>query len=264
MNDITIVSAFFTLKQNKYNSMDIYKLWGSNLLPHLNKNLVIFTDEDNYDFICSLRVNELKEKTRIIKMKMEDFYMYKYIDYLRKDYERDHENKYQNVDLYLIWNEKLNFVKKAIDFNFFNSSYYAWCDFGCVRNSRYPTLYLNNFPNLTKLKEDKIYMFKAECEFTDEDFKNPYDEKYRYYNGAICGAFFIGKKELLLNFHDMYYNTIMTNYINMDKFMGQDQKLYISSYLSKPELFILINGENDEYTIPYSQLMWFYFLKYLS
>ena len=70
MTDITIVSAFFSLK-NKYNSLDIYKFWGSNFLPFLNKNLVIFTDEENYDFICSLRTNELKEKTRIIKINIE-------------------------------------------------------------------------------------------------------------------------------------------------------------------------------------------------
>ena len=264
MDDITIVSALFSLKKNKYNSMDIYKFWGSNLLCNLNKNFVIFTDEENYDFICSLRTNDLKEKTRIIKMKIEDFYMYKHLEYLEKDFIRDHENHIQNVDLYLIWNEKLNFVKKAIDFNFFNTSYYAWCDFGCVRNSIYPELYLKNFPNLSNLIEDKIYMFMAEYKFVDEDFKNPYDDKYRYMNGPICGAFFIGKKDLLSKIHDIYYNEIMTNYIKMDKFIGQDQNLYCSLYLSYPDLIKLIHGENDEYTIQFSQLKWFYFLKYLS
>lgn len=264
MDDITIVSALFSLKKNKYNSMDIYKFWGSNLLCNLNKNFVIFTDEENYDFICSLRTNDLKEKTRIIKMKIEDFYMYKHLEYLEKDFIRDHENHIQNVDLYLIWNEKLNFVKKAIDFNFFNTSYYAWCDFGCVRNSIYPELYLKNFPNLSNLIEDKIYMFMAEYKFVDEDFKNPYDDKYRYMNGPICGAFFIGKKDLLSKIHDIYYNEIMTNYIKMDKFIGQDQNLYCSLYLSYPDLIKLIQGENDEYTIQFSQLKWFYFLKYLS
>jgi hypothetical protein len=264
MNDITIVSALFSFKKNKYNSHDIYKFWGSNLFPNLNTNVVIFTDEENYDFICSLRVNELKEKTRIIKMKIEDFYMYKYIDYLKKDLERDHENNIHNIDLYMIWNEKLNFIKKAIDFNFFNSSYYAWCDFGSVRNSLYPDLYIKTFPNLSNLTEEKIYMFKVDCEFSEEDYKNPYDEKYKYWNGTIAGSFFIGKKELLLKFYDYFYNEIIINYINRDIFIGKDHNLYISLYLSHPELFKLINGENDNYSINFSQLKWFYFLKYLS
>ena len=174
MNDITIVSAFFSFKKNKYNSHDIYKFWGSNLFPNLNTNVVIFTDEENYDFICSLRTNELKEKTRIIKMKIEDFYMYKYIDYLDKN----------TPELYMFFNEKINFVKKAIVSNFFNSSYYAWCDFGCVRNSIYPELYLTNFPNLTNLTKYKIYMFKNDYEFSEEDYKEPYND----INGTIYSS----------------------------------------------------------------------------
>ena len=264
MDDITIVSALFSLKKNKYNSMDIYKFWGSNLLCNLNKNFVIFTDEENYDFICSLRTNELKEKTRIIKTKIEDFYMYNHIEYLKKDLIRDQQQHIHNVDLYLIWNEKLNFIKKAIDLNFFNSSYYAWCDIGCVRNSLYPELYLKNFPNLSNIIEDKIYMTNVDCDFVEYNFKNPYDDKYLYTNGTICGAFFIGRKELLTKMYDIYYNEIMTNFINKDLFIGQDQALYISLYLSYPNLIKLISGENDEYTIQFSQLKWFYFLKYFS
>ena len=56
----------------------------------------------------------------------------------------------------------------------------------------------------------------------------------------------------------------MTNFINKDLFIGQDQALYISLYLSYPNLIKLISGENDEYTIQFSQLKWFYFLKYFS
>ena len=39
-----------------------------------------------------------------------------------------------NRDLYIIWNEKTNFVKIAADQNFFNSSYFLWLDIGAVRH----------------------------------------------------------------------------------------------------------------------------------
>ena len=261
--DITIVSAFFSLKKNKYNSLDIYKFWGTNLLPNLNKNLVIFTDEENYEFISTLR-NGMMDKTKIIKTKLEDFYMYKYIDYLNKDFERDHENSYHNTGLYLIWNEKINFVKKAIELNFFNTSYYAWCDFGCVRNSIYTKIYLKNFPNISKITEDKIYICKADCDIQPTDFNNPFDEKFRYSSGSFVGSFFVAKKELMLIMYDIFYNQIIPEYIKRDLFIGKDQTLYISLYLLYPKLFKIITGENDEYTIPNSQLKWFYFLKYFS
>lgn len=264
-DDITIVTAFFTFKKNKYNSNDIYKIWGKNLLSYVNKNFVIFTDEENYDFIYSLRNNELlKNKTKIIKINIQDFYMYKYIEYLKNDFERDHENSFQNIDLYLIWNEKISFVKKAIDYNFFNSNYYAWCDFGCVRNNLYPYIYLTNFPNISKISKNKIYMIKTKCDFNDDDYKNPYNNRFRYLSGSISGSFFIGNKNLLLKMYDLYYNEILINYIKNNLFIGKDQILYISLYLSYPELFEIINGENDDFTIQYSQLEWFYFLKYFS
>ena len=39
-----------------------------------------------------------------------------------------------NRDLYIIWNEKTNFLKTAADQNFFNSSYFLWLDIGAVRH----------------------------------------------------------------------------------------------------------------------------------
>jgi|688.fasta_scaffold418332_2 hypothetical protein len=264
MNDITIVSAFFNFKKNKYNSNDIYKFWGSNLFPNLNKNLVVFTDEDCYDFICSLRIDNLKEKTRIIKIKIEDFYMYKYIDYLKKDLERDHEKSYHNIELYMIWNEKMSFIKKAIELNFFNSSYYAWCDFGYVRNPNYNDLYMQNFPNVENLIENKIYMLNIDYNFTINDFLDPFNKNYRYISNIIGAGFIIGKKELLINMIDIYYNKIMTHYIDNDMFIGKDQTLFVSLYLSNPNLVKLIKGDNDHFCYPLCEFKWFYFLKFLK
>ena len=101
-------------------------------------------------------------------------------------------------------------------------------------------------------------MFKNDYEFSEEDYKEPYND----INGTIYSSFFIGKKDLLLNLHNYFYNEILINYVKYNKFIGIDT--YISLYLSYPELFELNNGENDEYTIQFSQLKWFYFLKYFS
>ena len=70
--------------------------------------------------------------------------------------------------------------------------------------------------------------------------------------------------EQLKRMIDLYYNEILPNYINKNLFIGKDQTLYVSLYLSNPSLIKLIRGSNDNYTIPYSELKWFYFLKFLS
>jgi len=259
--DITIITAIIKIEKNKYNSN--YIEWISNLLLNLNSNLIIFISKEYNEIIKELR-NKYLTKTLIIEIDINDFYMYKYIDYLKKDLERDHENKYHNIDLYMIWNEKLKFIEKGININKFKTKYFAWCDIGYVRNPIYIDKYMKTFPNLSKIEENKIYMLNIDYNFTDDDFNDPYNNKYRYISNTIGGGFIIGSEEKLKEMIDKYYNEIIPNYIKRDLFIGKDQNLYVSLYLLYPNLIKLIRGENDNYTIAYSELKWFYFLKYLS
>jgi len=259
--EITIVTAFIKLKKNKYNSD--YKEWISNLLLNLNKNIIIFTSIEYYELIKSLR-EKYEDKTLIIIIKIEEFYMYKYKNYLIKDLERDHEKNSHNIELYMIWNEKLKFIEKGINLNPFKTKYFAWCDIGYVRNKLYIDLYMKNFPNIEKIKEDKIYMLNIDYNFNEEDFINSYSNKYRYISNIIGGGFIIGNIENLRKMINIYYNEIIPYYINNNLFIGKDQTLYVTLYLNNSSLIKLIKGNNDNYTIPYSELKWFYFLKYLS
>jgi len=260
-DNITIITGMIKIDKNKYNSN--YIEWISNLLSNLDNNLIVFTSKEYYEIIKHLRL-KFEKKTMIIIVSLENLYMYKYLDYLNKDLKRDHENKYHNTSLYMIWNEKLKFIEKGIKINPFNTSYFAWCDIGYVRNPLYIDMYLKNFPDIRKMKDDKIYMLNIDYNFTEDDFKDPYNEKYRYISNIIGGGFIIGRDENLRKMIDIYYNEIIPTYINKDLFIGKDQTLYVSLYLLYPSLIKLIKGSNDTHSIPFSELKWFYFLKYLS
>ena len=54
---------------------------------------------------------------------MKNFYTYrKYINLFKKTYEKDEERKINHtIELYLVWAEKVVFLKKAIDAFLFNS-----------------------------------------------------------------------------------------------------------------------------------------------
>ena len=41
----------------------------------------------------------------------------------------------QNINLYVVWNEKTNFMMRAAEYNFFNSNYFLWLDIGAVRHN---------------------------------------------------------------------------------------------------------------------------------
>lgn len=266
MDNITLITAYFKLDKNKYNSD--YIDWMSNLLMNLDKNLIIFTSIDTYLLIKKLREN-YKTKTFIIITTIEDFYNYKYLDYYKKDHERDHMNmKYPNLrnpSLYMIWNEKLKFVERGMNINPYKTSYFAWIDIGYVRNKIYIDKYLKKgFPNVENLKEDKIYMLNIDYTFTSEDFKDPFNQKFRYIDNKIGGGFIIGSEINLRKMIEEFYNNILITYMNNDYFIGEDQTLYTSLYLKNPEMIKLIRGDNDETTLPYCEMKWFYFLKFLT
>jgi|694.fasta_scaffold00528_44 hypothetical protein len=260
-DNITIVTAFFKINKNKYNHT--YDEWINNLLLNLNKNLIIFTCKEYYEIVKNAR-SKYEDKTLIIVTNIENFYMYKYLDYLKENLNNDHEKNYHNTDLYMIWNEKFKFVEKGILLNPFNTKYFAWCDIGYVRNPIYINMYMKNFPNVEKITEDKIYMLNIDYNFTEDDFKNPYNQIYRYISNTIGAGFIIGSADKFKEIIDIYYNKIIPTYIENDYFIGKEQNLYVSLYLNNPSLIKLIKGTNDNYTIPYSEFKWFYFLKYLS
>ena len=98
----------------------------------------------------------------------------------------------------MIWNEKLKFIEKAININPFKTDYFAWIDIGYVRNKIYIDRYLKKgFPNINYLKEDKIYMLNIDYNFTQEDFKDPYNKKYQEIDNKIGGGFIIGNSKNL-------------------------------------------------------------------
>lgn len=263
-DDITLVTAMIKIKQNKYNSN--YVEWITNFLSNINKNIIIFTSIEYYELIKSLRA-KYEDKTIIIVISIEDFYMYKnHLEYLKKDYERerDYEKHIHNIDLYMIWNEKLKFVEKAMDINPFKTTNFAWIDIGYVRNKVYIDLYLKTFPNMKKITEDKIYMLNVDYIFTEDDYKYPYDNKYITIKNIIGAGFILGSEKKLRLMINLYYNEIMAFYIKNNLFIGKEQTLYTSLYLKYPKLFKLIRGENDNTTILNSEMKWFYFLKYLS
>ena len=83
-------------------------------------------------------------------------------------------------------------------------------------------------------------------------------------DNKIGGGFIIGTSKNLRKMIDEFYNVIIPEYMNRNYFLGEDQTLYTTLYLKRPDLIKLIRGDNDETTIPYCEFKWFYFLSFLT
>lgn len=259
--DITIVTCYLDIDKSKH-GRDNYKKWIINYLSIIkNNNIVIYCNCDRIiRLILELRNNFLN-KTKIVKINIEDLYTYKYIDYFIKDNKKDPE-KYHVTELYLIWNNKVAFMYHAFKNNYFDTEYYMWTDIGMLREKKlFDILNANNFKcNVEKLNENKIVLLKLN-NFTKEElsYKNtiiPY--KYKTGINRCGGGAIISSKFLMEKWFNIYYSMLDT-FISNDLFAGKDQNILNNIYIKYGEdLFDLV--EPNDYNLD----KWFYILYYIT
>jgi len=264
-NDVIFVTAYFE-SDNKQGNNEIYYTWMKNLLQNLHQPLIIYTDYRSYKKIVELR-GYLMNKTIIYLTSLDELYMSKYNNILEYHQTIDKEKHIHNINLYKIWNEKINFVKKSIDNKTFNGEYYIWIDIGFFRDKNCNTL-LKHFPDIQKIKNEineKVGILQI----------SPISDKYSHLiheencqnvltkndlNDEICtvgGGFLIFHKNNIYKIHKLYFE-LMDKYIAKNRFIGKDQILYANLTITHPELFkIIIKDYNNKYEL-YQPDIWFY------
>ena len=168
---ITIVTALYKIK-SKYSS-DFYLKWVENLLK-LDKPIIFFIDPSIANIIKSKRSNKYENKTIWVELEMKDFYTYqKYLFFFKKAYKIDEERKENHtIELYLIWAEKVVFLKKAIDANLFSSFCFYWIDAGLLRESNYSDNFLEQWPSTKRCFEDPRVTFFSMRNLTLDEIEN--------------------------------------------------------------------------------------------
>ena len=240
----TIVTAYFKLEKSKASHAK-YLGWMRNMLI-IDNPMVIFCDESSVLLIQRLR--ELAghaEKTRIIVTRFEDFYCYRYIDVFKKHMDIDHERAIHSIELYLIWNEKSNFLRRAIEANPFSSKKFVWCDIGCFRR---PNTEFVKWPNPDRVTDNKITLMVVEP-FTEDEMRT--DLPLFQYKNRISASIFAGDKETLIRWHQIYYG-MLEHYIQIGRFIGKDQSIMNNVYLVNHDICELVRyqpGRGD---------IWFY------
>lgn len=255
----TIVTAYFKLKISKA-SHETYLKWMQNMLINSNP-MVIFCDTVSKSYIESVRkmVDPELERTCIIITEVSEFYSYKYGEKFVEHFAMDTEKRVgHNIILYMIWAEKSHFLKRAIELDPFESDYFLWSDIGCFRRENTE---FRNWPNpsrIATLPKDKVLLLSV-IPFTPSELacKTLSDLPSFQFQNRIGAPIFGGTKEILLQWHDKYYE-MLEYFISINRFIGKDQSIMNSVYLMNREFCELINwkeGCNDP---------WFYLQDYLA
>jgi hypothetical protein len=158
----------------------------------------------------------------------------------------------------MIWSEKSNFLKRAIELNPFQSEYFLWVDIGCFRvpNTKYI-----NWPNPDKvaaLDKCKVLMLSVVPFTPDELNCNTLEKLPSFQNlNRIGGTIFGGCRDTLLKWHNKYYK-MLEYFISIDRFIGKDQSIMNSVYLLNQDLIHLVNW------VELCPDKWFYLQEYLK
>lgn len=252
----TIVTAYFKLEKSKA-SHDIYLDRMKNMLE-IDNPMIIFCEKECVECIKIFRKNKI-EKTFIIEIDYKEFYSYKYIDSFLQHYNKDHEKKVgHNIFLYLIWNEKSNFLKTAIEKNPFKTEYFLWVDIGCFRKPNKDFIHWPNPYSIDQIPKDKVLLLEV-YPFSEKELSCKIKEELPdfQYTNHIGAPIFGGGKEILLKWHKLYYN-MLEYFISIDRFIGKDQNIMNSVYLLHREQCELISWK------PGCHDPWFYLQDYLQ
>lgn len=262
-NYTTIVTCYFKIKSK--HSLENYNQWMSNMLENISTPMMIYCDSESEDFIRKKR-NKFFDNTKIEVITFDDFYTNKYKQaFINHHSNLDPEKVKHNPELYMIWAEKSNFLKKTKEKNPFNSKFFFWCDIGCFRNrtekNDIPLSSINNFPNEEKIKSipnSKIILTRTGvlnnkcCKLNSNGLTQ---EEFTFYSHSIGGTMFGGHYDIINEWHSKYYNTL-ERFIQHNRFAGKDQNIMANMTIQYPDLCIIFN---PTYGDP-----WFYFHWLLS
>ena len=238
---MTVVTAYYSGK-SKYTTTK-YDTWIQNFLM-LRTNVYLFTDQLTLDAsLASLIAKSGKKNICIHLLNKSDFGVNKLGINWTAQHVIDSEKAYHNTDLYMLWGEKLNFVKAASEHNPYESSWFGWVDMGSFRGEFKP--FFRTFPTTNLFEKDKIHVNLVGVlgNFTiDTNSSLP---QPMLTQDLVGGGFLFGDMHAFSVFHDLFYD-YMVRYARLGQFVGKDQIIFNTCYAMRPSLFVGIRAPPKE------------------
>jgi hypothetical protein len=222
-----IVSGYFKIPSKK--SHEWY-------LPHIVRffrgvtgTVIFFTTPDVID---DIRKYTSVDHVKIVYMKFEECHALSEEwgrEFWERQYSRDTE-RYHSPELGVMWYEKREFVRKAMDV-IPDIDVYIWCDAGCVRDDIYEKLFKDfGHRKLININDGHIHL--------EQLSPITFSKFYVYPNYFLAGGFIAGNKSAWEEYRRLYDETLK----KYDKFEISgisDQYITQSCVYTRPDLFVL-------------------------
>lgn len=248
VDNTTVVTALYDLKRENWSGFsrpfEEYKNWMRSVLS-FDSPMVIFVDPSDVEFVEEMRKDK-SDKTKIIPLKFSELVTnVKYgkdivsvmntKEFLENQTVPNHPQiKYPDYNI--LMHEKVQFVKRAIDENNFNTENYMWLDAGVYHMNNRVDLINKKFPKLN-ITDNKIHLIYID-EPKDSDLE--LEQFYKGHNVRIIGTSWGGNKDAITEFVKEYENLLEESISK--NLMDQDQSFLTVCALRRPDICELHKG----------------------
>ncbi len=256
----TVVSAYYDMK-SKYDP-ERYRGWIRLFLESTPCYLVFYTEASLAPFIEDCRKGK-EDRTRVVILPREEWTANTAFapGFWDKQHAIDPEKNIQSPELYKVWYEKKEFVKRAIALNPFGHSTYVWTDAGILRNPEIRDLVAKNFPVTERIPVDRMLVFNwwpyVLADENDIVFPGNVRIKAPYAKPRVMAGILAGSKDAWERW-DSLYDNCMQRFMSAGLFVGKEQNIMgVVAIESKKDVSLL-------YVRNISPEPWFYLLLYLG
>ena len=219
----TIVTAFLTnVNNNKNKNIEKYIEYGKKLID-ISVNKIIYIEKDVYD-LYFIDISNNNTVFQFIEKK--DLYLYEYYNDITKfNIITDNPNK-DTIEYMFVQCNKTEWVRDAIQKNFFNTDQFVWIDFGIyhvINNEQKFEEYIHNL----SIKSFENIRFAS-------GFNN--NSKYTKINWFFLGGIFGGDKNSLIKFADLIKSKCI-QVIKETHTIPWEVNIWYLVYLENSELF---------------------------
>lgn len=245
----TLVTALYDIKRENWDgfnrNLDQYKEWMKGMLS-FDSPMIVYVEEQDVAFVKEQRASKMN-KTKIIALPFENLYTNKlWGDRIKKVMASEEFLKDQTVPTHpqisqpnynILMHEKVQFVKRAVEENPFNTDHFMWVDAGIFHMSNRKDVLGQRFPRHQKFLDDKMHFIAVE-QPTAADLE--LEKFFKGHNVRIIGTSWIGHKDAILEFERGYSELMAITLAN--GLMDQDQSYLTVTALKYPKICEIHKG----------------------
>ncbi len=248
----TVVTAYYEFDKSKYTQAR-YNEWIELFCRSVPCYLVFFCEASFVDKVKEWRA-EFEDRTLVLDFPRESWTAHKFGSaFWQSQLAMDPEKDKHCIELYKIWYEKKEFVKRVISLNPFSHDDFVYTDAGILRYRELAQL-VRDFPVADRIPTDRVLLMNV-MPFSrrDETLTPPGSSGAARIGGGIIAA---NQKNWIL--YDKLYDQVFQRYVDKKLFIGKDQTLMATLVLENKSFFSLLDAK------PIFWLPWFYLLAYLG